>query len=180
MAAARLTHWYWCRLQSLSTAPVCGENFECGDNCECLRSNTGQSDQKVCTTKALRRCALGFLYSYSFIRDFLGTYEKAQVHPRFHRGELRLSRLNFLSRFTQWPLFTSYIRATVFVALILIAMQVALATDQIKTNPQLMVVSYSFSVFAILAPLSVVLVIVLEVAYNLLKDNLLSAETTSY
>lgn len=59
-------------------------------------------------------------------------------------------------------------------------MQVALATDQIKTNPQLMVVSYSFSVFAILAPLSVVLVIVLEVAYNLLKDNLLSAETTSY
>ncbi|KAI2776453.1 hypothetical protein F4815DRAFT_449245 [Daldinia loculata] len=175
---------------------------------------------------ALRRCALGFLYSYvclltyesdfayakehhllprlakgteiqwddwkKFSREILAKYKEADVHPRFHRGELRLSRLNFFSRFTQWPLFTSYIRGwrnygslvrdnitslatvTVFIALILTAMQVALATDQIKANPRFMDVSYGFSIFAILAPLFVLFLVIVEVSYNLLKDNLLT------
>ncbi|KAF3059940.1 hypothetical protein GL218_04709 [Daldinia childiae] len=176
---------------------------------------------------ALRRCALGFLYSYvclltyesdfayakehhllprsaeeseihwddwkKFSKEILAKYKEADVHPRFHRGELRLSRLNFFSRFTQWPLFTSYIRGwrnygslvrdnitslatvTVFIALILTAMQVALATDQIKANPRLMDVSYGFSIFAIFAPLFVLFLVIIEVFYNLLKDNLLTS-----
>ncbi|KAI0849479.1 hypothetical protein F5Y00DRAFT_261611 [Daldinia vernicosa] len=182
-----------------------------------------RTQRDVC---ALRRCALGFLYSYAclityesdfayskehhllpslargseiqwddwkkFSKEILAKYKEADVHPRFHRGELRLSRLNFFSRFTQWPLFTSYIRgwrnygslvrdnitslatATIFIALILTAMQVALATDQIKAHPQFMDVSYGFSIFAILAPLFVLFLVIVEVLYNLLKDNLLT------
>ncbi|KAI1390724.1 uncharacterized protein F4822DRAFT_442009 [Hypoxylon trugodes] len=131
-----------------------------------------------------------------FAQEILDQHDEDKIHPRFHRGELRLSRLNFLSRFTQWPFFTSYIRgrqnyssllrdnvsslatATVFVALVLTAMQVALATDQLKENSQFIAASYGLSVFSILAPLFVLVMVILEVLYNLVKDNFLSKATT--
>ncbi|KAI3326821.1 hypothetical protein HD806DRAFT_418610 [Xylariaceae sp. AK1471] len=188
--------------------------------------DSSPSNQEDCPKQALRKCALGFLYTYvclisyesdfaiakekgllprlgdnseicwddwkKFVNEFLTQHDKANIHTRFHRGELRLSRLNTISRFTQWPLFTSYIRgwrnysslvrdnitslatATIFIALILTAMQVALATDQLMENSQFMAVSYGFSIFAILAPFFVIFLVILGVIYNLLKDNLLS------
>lgn len=130
-----------------------------------------------------------------FSSEVLSRHDRSQVHPRFQRGELRLSRLNFFSRYTQWPLFTSYIRgwrnyrsllrdnvtslatASVFIGLILTAMQVALATSQLQENPRFMAVSVGFSIFSIVAPLAVVLLLVLEVFYNLLKDSLQYSRT---
>jgi hypothetical protein len=75
-----------------------------------------------------------------------------EMHKRFHRGELHLSRLNTIHCTTQWPLFDPCFRTwrhyedlfrenftwlatgTVFVALVLTAMQVGLATDQLRAN----------------------------------------------
>ncbi|GAP93164.2 putative subtilisin-like serine protease [Rosellinia necatrix] len=113
-----------------------------------------------------------------------------EVHPRFERGELRLSRLNLVSRYTRFPPFTSYVRgwrsyssligdnvtslatAAIFIALVLTAMQVGLATDRLKDNATFGDVSYVFSIIAIIAPLAVFVLIVAEAIYNLVKDNL--------
>ncbi|KAI0188279.1 hypothetical protein EV127DRAFT_342977, partial [Xylaria flabelliformis] len=164
-------------------------------------------------------CALGFAYTYVCLisreSDFAIAKEKhllplarvlasrtlrvrfKKVHWRFQRGELRLSRLNFFSRFTQFPPFTSYIRgwrtygslvrdnvtwfatAAVFVALVLTALQVGLATDQLKDNDAFVRFSYGFSVFSIVAPVGAFAFIVLEAVYNVIKDNFKPRSTRS-
>ncbi|KAI0860358.1 hypothetical protein F4860DRAFT_479591 [Xylaria cubensis] len=127
----------------------------------------------------------------------LSEYDAKKVHWRFQRGELRLSRLDFFSRFTQFPPFTSYIRgwrtygslvrdnvtwlatAAVFVALVLTALQVGLATDQLKDNDAFVRFSYGFSVFSIVAPVGAFAFIVLEAVYNVIKDNIRPRSTRS-
>jgi hypothetical protein len=121
-------------------------------------------------------------------REILAHVDKDMIHPRFHRGELRLSRINTIHRFTQFPLFVPYFRSwrhygdlvqdnltwlasgTVFIALVLTAMQVGLATDQLKSNSSFMVASYGFTVFAILGPIFFFSLAILATLYNLLRD----------
>jgi hypothetical protein len=50
---------------------------------------------------------------------------------------------------------------TVYIAIILTAMQVGLATDQLKVNQAFMNASYGFTVFSILGPLIVMAIIFL-------------------
>ncbi|KAI1740208.1 hypothetical protein F4680DRAFT_420035 [Xylaria scruposa] len=127
----------------------------------------------------------------------LSEYDVKKVHWRFQRGELRLSRLNFFSRFTQFPPFTSYVRgwrtygslvrdnvtwlatAAVFVALVLTALQVGLATDQLKNNGAFVRFSYGFSVFSIVAPVGAFAFIIVEAVYNVIKDNVRPRSTQS-
>jgi hypothetical protein len=175
-----------------------------------------------CLQKKLRKCALGFLYTYAclityesdfamanekrllprmtddstphwedwkkLVQEILMSHDKDEVHQRFHRGELRLSRLNTIHRFTQLPPFDPYFRswrhygdlfrdnltwiatATIFIALVLTAMQVGLATDQLKASDSFMAASYGFTVFAILSPPCVFGLVLLAALYNLLKD----------
>ncbi|KAL4990296.1 hypothetical protein BDW68DRAFT_185857 [Aspergillus falconensis] len=122
------------------------------------------------------------------VAEILACHNQYNIHPRFHRGELRLSRLDTIHRFTQLPPFEPYLRgrqnygslfrdnftwlatATIFVALVLTAMQVGLATDQLKENESFMAASYGFTVFAILGPLCVFGLIIFEALYHLLKD----------
>lgn len=128
-----------------------------------------------------------------FSREVLSQHTAADVHWRFRRGELRLSRLNFFSR-CQFPLFTSYVRgwrgysslvrdnitwlvtSTVFIALVLTALQVGLATQELKENVSFSRFAFGFSVFAIVAPAGAFLLVVVEVAYNIIKDQLLYAQ----
>ena len=147
----------------------------------------------MCTTKAQRSIALGFLFTYaallSFESDFTIAKERGllpsdldipqwtkwqnfveetitssiykDTHQRFHYGELRLGRLNAIYLFTrfgyymnQWPNYSSFLRdqlgwlatTTIFIALVLTAMQVGLATNQLKTNAPYMTAAYGFSV----------------------------------
>ncbi|KAF7550096.1 hypothetical protein G7Z17_g5935 [Cylindrodendrum hubeiense] len=93
------------------------------------------------------------------------------IHPRFVYGELRLSRLNKIYRLS-WPLFMSgYIRVwqryddfwhqsfalltsvTVYIAIVLTAMQVGLATTELGGNRAFQAAAYGFTVFSILGPL---------------------------
>ena len=122
------------------------------------------------------------------VQEILESLIGEDIHERFYRGELRLSRLNTVHRIIQWPLFDPYFRtwrhygdlfrenltwlatATVFVALVLTAMQLGLAIDQLKANDAFMAAAYGFTVFAILGPLGVFGLVLFAALYNLLKD----------
>jgi hypothetical protein len=101
----------------------------------------------------------------------------ANINSRYLFGELRLSRLNkiyairygsvlsgyqFTSQ-TYSELFYDHLTpltaATVYVALVLTAMQVGLATDRLALNPPFQDASYGFTVFAILGPLIGILLV---------------------
>jgi hypothetical protein len=101
----------------------------------------------------------------------------ANINSRYLFGELRLSRLNkiyaichghVLSGYqytyqTYAELFYDYITpltaATIYVALVLTAMQVGLATTRLGTSLTFLNASYGFTVFAILAPLIGILLV---------------------
>ncbi|OHF02685.1 hypothetical protein CORC01_02081 [Colletotrichum orchidophilum] len=91
------------------------------------------------------------------------------IDRRFYYGELRLSRLNKIYFFWKTPLhgyvprwnqygtflsdnFTILASSTVFIAIVLTAMQVGLATD-LQNNAMFKSVSYNFTIFSILGPL---------------------------
>ncbi|KAJ5722865.1 hypothetical protein N7488_000900 [Penicillium malachiteum] len=90
------------------------------------------------------------------------------IHRRFRYGELRLGRLNLIYLFTkfgyymnQWSNYNSFLQdqlgwlaaTTIYIAVVLTAMQLGLSTDQLKANSPYMSAAYGFSVFAILGPL---------------------------
>lgn len=121
-------------------------------------------------------------------REILDGCKRNQLHPRFQRGELRLSRLNMIHRLTRTPLLRPYIRswrnygsllygnvtwmvtATVFIALILTAMQVGLATHRLQEDSTFQQASYGFTVFSIIGPIGVFGLVLLTALYNLVKD----------
>lgn len=123
-----------------------------------------------------------------FARELLARHEPDKVHPRFLRAELRLSRINNITRFTRFPPFHSYIRgwnnyggfsrdffswtttAIVFVALVLTAMQVGLATERLQSNAGFQQASYGFTIFAILGPMCAFGLAVLGALVNVAKD----------
>ncbi|KAH8651400.1 hypothetical protein BX600DRAFT_418618 [Xylariales sp. PMI_506] len=121
-------------------------------------------------------------------REILASHDQDRVHPRFLRGELRLSRLNTIHRFTRLPPFDPYLRGwrdysdlfgenialitatTVYIALVLTAMQVGLATEQLSNNSAFLQASYGFTVFAILGPICALALMVVAVLFNVIKD----------
>ena len=123
-----------------------------------------------------------------FVSEILDCRKKYDVHPRFHRAELRLGRLDTIHRWTQFPPFEPYVRgrrnysslfrdnitwlatATIFVALVLTAMQVGLATEQLKESEAFNAASYGFTVFAILGPFFFFGLSLINALYHLLKD----------
>lgn len=103
-----------------------------------------------------------------FVEEIMTPSISNDIHRRFYYGELRLGRLNSISLLTrlgyymnQWPDYSSFLRdqlgwlatTTIYIALALTAMQLGLATDQLKSSPIYMRAAYGFSVFAILGPL---------------------------
>ncbi|CAI7601268.1 unnamed protein product [Penicillium manginii] len=101
------------------------------------------------------------------------------INPRYLYGELRLSRLNKIyairhlqvfrgyqfTRHTYGEIFREYLTpltaATIYVALVLTAMQVGLATTRLNNSPAFQNASYGFTAFAILGPLVGILLVVL-------------------
>ena len=121
----------------------------------------------------------------NFVEETITSSIYKDTHRRFHYGELRLRRLNAIYLFTwfgyymnQWPNYASFLRdqlgwlatTTIYIALVLTAMQVGLATNQLKANAPYMTAAYGFSVFAILGPLisggAILIALVILVAIN--------------
>lgn len=108
-------------------------------------------------------------------RAFVEELDTEHIYPnidgRFIYGELRLSRLNKIYRLSQhafmrgympqWDHYKNFFRdnlawlasATVYIALVLTAMQVGLATDALQKNYAFQSASFGFTVFSILGPL---------------------------
>ncbi|VBB80787.1 Putative protein of unknown function [Podospora comata] len=123
-------------------------------------------------------------------RELLQVHERNPdvVHPRFLRAELRLSRINTIHRFTRLPPFHPYVRgrhnysslfhdnlawmatAAVFLALVLTAMQVGLATERLQKDTTFQQASYGLTVFAILGPICAFGLVVLGALFNLFND----------
>ncbi|KAF3929711.1 hypothetical protein AA313_de0207355 [Arthrobotrys entomopaga] len=125
-----------------------------------------------------------------FSRRFLQDFQYSSVNPRFWYGELRLSRLNAIYRWRKGFLWRGYSKIAShisykdllrdnfhllaailgYVVIVLTAMQVGLATEQLATNVPFQNVSYGISVVSILAPLilgvAILGIVVFIVIYN--------------
>ncbi|KAJ6263871.1 hypothetical protein Dda_0008 [Drechslerella dactyloides] len=108
-----------------------------------------------------------------FTRQFLRDFRFSLVNPRFWYGELRLSRLNSIYRWRKGLLWRGYSKVSShtsygdllrdnfhllaailgYVVIVLTAMQVGLATEQLQANVPFQNVSYGISVLAMIAPL---------------------------
>ncbi|KAF3492116.1 uncharacterized protein GIQ15_01633 [Arthroderma uncinatum] len=115
-----------------------------------------------------------------------------EINPRFIYGELRLSRLNKIYRLSQRPFLRGYMShwhqyrtffqdnftwlasAMVYIAIVLTAMQVGLATKSLTENNAFQLASYGFTIFSILGPLVTAGFILLAFCYNFM-DNLVVA-----
>ncbi|KAF6781397.1 hypothetical protein CSOJ01_16083 [Colletotrichum sojae] len=105
-----------------------------------------------------------------------------RVDRRFHYGELRLSRLNkiyflwktplhgYMSRWNQYGSFfhdnfALLASSTVYIAVVLTAMQVGLATEALQNNKAFQSASYGFTVFSIVGPLVAAALVVAVFCY---------------
>lgn len=189
----------------------------CRDNCQC--SVTDPTSPVECEQRKLYKIALGFLYSYAallrhesdfllakdryllpnteiswfdwiaFVKELNTEHIYADINPRFHHKELRLSRLNHIYFFTQfspggfvrrWDRYSTFFHAnlgwltatTVYIVVVLTSMQVGLATEVLGENRSFQAASYGFTVFSILGPLICVGLIVIVFAIMLVFDGL--------
>lgn len=169
----------------------------CDQGCSC--SKAGEGLQSDCERRILWKCSLGFLFSYAglicYESDFLIAQDKhllpkeikwlawrafvkqldtehiyQRINERFVYGELRLSRLNKITRLSQgrllvgymphWQQYRIFVRdnftwlasAIAYMIIILTAMQVGLATKTLAENPAFQSASYGFTVFSIFGP----------------------------
>ncbi|KGQ10055.1 hypothetical protein BBAD15_g4592 [Beauveria bassiana D1-5] len=120
--------------------------------------------------------------------EILSSQITSEMHPRFKHGELRLGRLNWIYLFRDIPKFKLYFdpwnsytefvfgnmacitAVTVYMVVVLTAMQVGLATNKLKDNASFHDASYGFAVFSILAPLIAVLLIVVALLVVLVPN----------
>lgn len=115
-----------------------------------------------------------------FLTQYPGDDVFQHLPKRYRYGELRLGRLNKIYRLTGRDWLHGYSRltgttryvdflaenlgliaaATVYIVVVLTAMQVGLATDRLKENKDFQRACYGFGVFAILAPIIALAILV--------------------
>lgn len=131
-----------------------------------------ESDLSIAKEKFLVPMDVDWPYWTSLVQQLDPEHIYPKIDQRFLYGELRLSRLNKIYKLTQKPGLRGYVYAwqtygsffqeyfgvlaavTVYVAIILTAMQVGLATNQLKENEGFHRASYGFTVLSILGPLA--------------------------
>lgn len=156
----------------------------------CLISS--ECDFILANERSLLPCADDTTIKWSLwkklVREVIRSYSPDKVHPRFIRAELRLSRINTIVVFTRLSSFNPYIRGwrsyrslfqqnltwlaavTVFLAVVMTAMQLGLATDRLQRDANFQRASYGFTVFSILAPICAFGLVVLAALFNLIRD----------
>jgi hypothetical protein len=109
------------------------------------------------------------------------------IDPRFYHGELRLSRLNKIyslwytplhGYMPRWGQYSAFLReqfallasATVYIAIVLTAMQVGLATKTLADDDAFQSASYGFTVFSIVGPLAAVGLVAVALCYLFAKN----------
>ena len=163
------------------TKHLCGNEKDYQDACGLLLSYTWlvcyQIDLKIAKDHGLLPDWMTWVDWISFTRAVLDAidYESlSNVNERYEYGELRLSRVNWIYRLTFRNLMRGYLYrynrfsvflsinfawlavALLYISVVLSAMQVGLATDQLKGSSRFQNASYGFTVFSILTPVIVV------------------------
>ncbi|KAM0539434.1 hypothetical protein ACHAO7_012182, partial [Fusarium culmorum] len=130
----------------------------------------------------LPNCGITWFDWIAFVKQLDTEHIYPDINPRFHHKELRLSRLNYIYYLTQlspagfvrrWDRYSTFFHmnlgwlaaTTVYMVVVLTAMQVGLATEALAKNSAFQSASYGFTVFSILGPLVCAALIV--VAFNL-------------
>jgi uncharacterized membrane protein len=146
-----------------------------------------KSDFRIAKETGILPDEIDWITWITFINEFLSRIDPCtlhQVNKRYHYGELRLSRLNALYRFTPsifslrnlvfgfmsrstWYRaffernFTWLLAVLVYVTVVLSAMQVGLATGKLQENDQFQRASYAVAVGSMVAFASIIVVIFL-------------------
>lgn len=118
----------------------------------------------------LPNCGISWFSWIAFVKQLDTEHIYPDINPRFHHKELRLSRLNYIYYLTQlspagfvrrWDRYSTFFHmnlgwlaaTTVYMVVVLTAMQVGLATEALAKNSAFQSASYGFTVFSILGPL---------------------------
>ncbi len=167
--------------------------YECG--CGFLLSYVwlvcSKSDLRMAQDAGLLGPGISWEGWVSFSRSLLQTIDiqtLEQVNRRYHYGELRLSRLNWIYRLTSknrshvtlirgymygYTRYSEVVQRNfawvlvlfVYITIVLTAMQVGLATNRLRQSDIFQNASYGFTVFSILTPL----IIIATLGLNLLS-----------
>ncbi|KAI2831743.1 hypothetical protein CBS147321_6321 [Aspergillus niger] len=138
-----------------------------------------ESDFRIAQDRHLLRPEITWSAWRIFVEQLDTKYIYPRIDRRFLHGELRLSRLNKIYALYQTPLrgymarwdrygaffhdyFSWLASVTVYIAIVLTAMQVGLATDALAHSPTFQSASYGFTVFSILGPLVASALIILQ------------------
>ena len=138
-----------------------------------------ESDLGIAKGKFLLPREVNWGYWTTLVKELDPEHIYPDIDERFVYGELRLSRLNKLFKLTQRPILRGYVyrwqqyssffqeyfgllaAVTVYIAIILTAMQVGLATDKLQGSKAFMDASYGFTILSILGPLIIMALIFL-------------------
>ncbi|KAI2626757.1 hypothetical protein GGR54DRAFT_484609 [Hypoxylon sp. NC1633] len=132
-----------------------------------------ESDFLIAKEKLLLPRQIEWVAWRAFIEELDTEHIYGKIDRRFLYGELRLRRLNILYRLSQgipqhgylphWKLYGDFLQdnfqwlasATIYIAIVLTAMQVGLATEALAEDQSFQLASYGFTVFSIIVPLAV-------------------------
>jgi hypothetical protein len=191
----------------------------CQEDCQCTQTESDTvRDIQYCDRQKLRRCALGFLFSYVALithesdfriakenhllpidiqwqawRIFVQQLDPEHIYPRintrFVYGELRLSRLNKIYHLSQrsfwrgysprWDRYGAFLADNftlltsliIYIAVVLTAMQVGLATQSLAENQTFQHAAHGFTVFSILGPLIIAVLILFAFCVAFVYNN---------
>lgn len=125
----------------------------------------------------LLRCSVTWPQWVTLVQHLLTRCSPHAINERYLYGELRLSRLNAIYRFTGRSIFRGYVSGYreyseffrtsftrifavfAYVTIVLTAMQVALATQELGNDVRFQRASYGFAVFSILGPLGILVIV---------------------
>ncbi|TAQ87677.1 hypothetical protein B7494_g3975 [Chlorociboria aeruginascens] len=154
-----------------------------------------ESDFFIAKEKHLLPEEIKWLAWKKFVQQILNTEDiYHNIDERFIYGELRLSRLNKIYRLSQGTLARGYIShwhqygsffadnfkwlaaAVTYIAIVLTAMQVGLATKSLNDNNAFQSASYGFTVFSILGPLAAVGFISLAFGFMFINNLIVTSD----
>ncbi|KAK8244692.1 hypothetical protein HDK90DRAFT_408178 [Phyllosticta capitalensis] len=145
-----------------------------------------ESDYRIAQNEGLLPRELTWPAWRKFVKYLLENHTYSSINPRYHYGELRLGRLNKIYRYryghlwgytgtNSYNLYAQFFQDNLanlaaflgYVVIILTALQVGLATDQLQPSSAFQAFSYGFTIFSIVAPIfvTVAILIIFIVAY---------------
>jgi hypothetical protein len=148
-------------------------------------ANLSQKRSKIAHDKGLLSSKIKWEQWTAFTKSLLNSLNHtslSNINSRYHYGELRLSRLNWIYRLSPhtcstttlirgyaygYNRYSTFVKrnfawllvAFVYITIVLTAMQVGLATHRLGNDDRFQNASYGFTIFSILTPLIVTIAI---------------------